>query len=62
LRDDDSAFMLAKTMNFSLIYPVEVGEAFGLFHALQWLQDMQLNSVDFVVDSKLTSIFQLQYE
>jgi len=33
---------------------VNVGEAFGLFHALQWLQDMIMDNVDFVVDSKTT--------
>jgi len=32
---DDDAYKLAKTMSFSSIYPVEVGEALGLFHALQ---------------------------
>jgi len=42
-------------MSFSSIYPVEVGEALGLFHALQWRHDMQFNNVDFVVNSKLTT-------
>jgi hypothetical protein len=37
LRNDDAAYMLAKTMSFSPIYPVEVGEALGLLDALQWL-------------------------
>jgi len=31
-----------------------VGEALGLHLALQWLSDMQFDSVDFETDSKLT--------
>jgi len=33
---------------------VEVGEALGLFHAIQWLSDMQMDNIDFEVDSKFT--------
>jgi len=31
------------------------GEASSLFHALQWLRDMQFDNVNFVADSKTTS-------
>jgi ribonuclease HI len=41
-------------MSFLTKYFVDVGEAIGLFNALQWLGDMQFDSVDFVVDSKVT--------
>jgi len=34
---------------------VDMGEAFGLHSALQWLSHMQFDSVDFKTDSKLTS-------
>lgn len=32
---------------------MDVGEALGLLHALQWLADMQFDNVDFVADSKV---------
>jgi len=34
---------------------VDVGEALDLFNTLQWLLDMQFDSVNFVVDSKVTT-------
>jgi len=35
---------------------VPVGEALGLFHALQWLSDIHFdNVVDFTLGSKLTA-------
>ena len=46
--------MLAKTLHFNHLYHVAVGEALGLFHALQWLQDMHFDSIDFELDSKVT--------
>lgn len=46
--------MLAKTVLFNHLYHVAVGEALGLFHALQWLQDMRFDSIDFELDSKVT--------
>ncbi len=39
VRDDDGAFVLTKTMRFSPLCLVNVGEALGLFHALQRLND-----------------------
>jgi len=55
VHDDDKAFVLAKTIPFSPICPVFVGEALGLFYALEWVSDMQMDIVDFVVDSKTTN-------
>jgi len=31
-----------------------VGEALGLFHAIQWTSDMRMENIDFEVDSKVT--------
>jgi len=36
LRDDTGTFVLAKTIQFDHYFPVVVGEALGLFHALQY--------------------------
>jgi ribonuclease HI len=54
LRDDSRTFVLAKTLQFNHLYPTAVGEALGLFHALQWLQDMHFDYIDFELDSKVT--------
>jgi len=43
---DGGAFVLAKAMNFS----PWVGEALGLFNAIKWLSDMQMDNVNFMVD------------
>lgn len=45
--------MFAQTVSLSTKYSVNVGEALGLLHALQWLADMQFDNVDFVADSKV---------
>ena len=52
VRDDDGAFVLAKTLSFSPLCSIHVGEALGLFNAIEWLSDMHMDNVDFVVDSK----------
>jgi len=54
IRDHDGSFVLAKTLLHPCLLPVDVGEALGLFSALQWLSDMQFDNVDFETDSKLT--------
>ena len=54
LRDDTKIFVLAKTIQFDHYFPVAVGEALGLFHALQSMQDMHFNYIDFELDSKVT--------
>lgn len=41
-------FVLAKmVIVFLWVHHVEVGEALGLFEALQWLSDMSFDNVDF---------------
>jgi ribonuclease HI len=32
---------------------VDFGEALGLFHAIKWVNELQLDGVDFTLDSKL---------
>jgi hypothetical protein len=54
VRDNDEAFVLAKTMSLSPLCSVLMGEALGLYHAIDWLSDMQMENVDFVIDSKTT--------
>jgi len=54
VRDSECIFVLARTITYPCIVSVDVGEALGLHSTLQWLSDMQLDSVDFETDSKLT--------
>lgn len=54
VRDDDGAFVLAKTLSFEVVHSVNVGEALGLYYAFEWLSDMQLDHVNFETDSKIT--------
>jgi len=54
--DDEGNFMLAKTMDFAAVHAVDVGEALGLYHALEWLSDMQLDDIEFEVDSRTTQL------
>lgn len=55
LRDDNGTYVLAQTRRFPTQLAVDVGEAMGLFHAIQWLTDMKFDNVDFVTDSKVTA-------
>jgi len=61
LRDEDGDFVLAKTLCFTRWCtrwcPVNVGEVLGLFHALEWLSDMQFDNIDLVLDSKIIDVF-----
>jgi hypothetical protein len=41
LRDDDGAFVLARTEWFAPLCDVEVGEAVGLHTALDWISNQQ---------------------
>jgi hypothetical protein len=50
IRDAEGLFVLAKTLNFSPKCSVPLGEALGLFSALQWLWDLGLDHVDFALD------------
>ena len=54
LCDKCGVFVLAKTISFVGVYSVDIGEALGLYHALQRVSDMQLDNIDFKVDSKST--------
>lgn len=40
LRDEGGVFVLAKTISFVCVYPVDIGEALGFYHVLQWVIDM----------------------
>ena len=42
-------------MSYPCCVSIDVGEALGLHSALQWLDDMHFDSVDFETDSKLTA-------
>jgi len=55
VRDLEGTFVVAKTITFPCIVSVDVGEALGLHSALQWLSDMQLDNVNFEMNSKLTA-------
>ncbi|XP_024634754.1 uncharacterized protein [Medicago truncatula] len=55
IRESDGSFVLAKTVLHPCFLPVDVGEALGLYLALQWLSDMQFDNVDFETNSKLTA-------
>ena len=46
VRDDEDAFVLAKTINFHVVHQVHVGEALGQYHAMEWLSDMLFNKDD----------------
>jgi len=49
--DEEGAFMLAKTIWLSSVYPIEVGETLGLYHAIKWASCMHFDNIDFVLDS-----------
>jgi ribonuclease HI len=55
VRDSSGTFVLAKVVSLSCVVSADVGEAFRLHAALQWLSDMQFDSVDFETDSKLSA-------
>jgi hypothetical protein len=52
LRDDAWDFVLAKTTWFSPLCDVDIGEAIGLHTNLEWTSDLQLDNIDFALDSK----------
>jgi len=54
IRDESGTFVLAKVLQFAQIYSVPIGEALGLYHAIQWLQDMRFDNINFELDSKIT--------
>ncbi|XP_045821752.1 uncharacterized protein LOC123914595 [Trifolium pratense] len=52
IRDDEGRFVLAKTIWKSPICNVDLGEALGLLHAIRWIQNLQIDNVDFAMDAK----------
>jgi ribonuclease HI len=52
IRDADGTFVLAKTLHFSPRCSVPLGEAMGLFYAIQWLRDLNIDHVNFALDSQ----------
>jgi len=52
IREEGGVFVLARTVSFIGVYPVDIGETLGLYQALQWASDMHLDNIDFEVDSK----------
>jgi len=52
IRDEEGTFVLAKCIPLSILHTVNVGEALGLYYALEWLSDMRFDNVDFALDSK----------
>jgi len=54
VQDDHGAYVLAKAISFDIVHTVRVGKALGLYHALEWLSDMQFDNVDFATNSKIT--------
>lgn len=47
IRDDEDSHVLAKTMWLSPLCSVDVGDALGLYHAIEWIHDLQLANMDF---------------
>jgi ribonuclease HI len=52
IRDEEGQLVCAKTLCFSPMCSVDVGEALGLYHAMWWVNELRLPNVDFEVDSK----------
>ena len=52
IRDSAEHHVRSKTMWFTSLCYVDIGEALGLYHAIRWIHKLQLANVDFEVDSK----------
>jgi ribonuclease HI len=52
IRDDQGRFVLAKMEWLTPIHDVDLGEALGLLHAINWIHELQLENVDLELDSK----------
>ena len=52
IRDSEGNRVHSETMWFTPMCSVDIGEALGLYHAIQWIHEVQLTNVDFEVDSK----------
>jgi hypothetical protein len=56
LKHSSKRFLLQhRAVSFPCLVSVDVGEAMRLHEALHWVGDMQMDGVDFVLDSKLTT-------
>jgi len=55
IRDSEGNHVRSKTMWFSPLCLVDIGEALGLYHATWWINELQLTNVDFEVDSKIVA-------
>ncbi|KAL8524677.1 hypothetical protein ACS0TY_014324 [Phlomoides rotata] len=51
IRDEESEFVLGKTLTRRGILTVDEGEAWDLLQTLTWLSDLGMNKVDIEVDS-----------
>ncbi|XP_039691241.1 uncharacterized protein [Medicago truncatula] len=52
IRDEYRNFIKAKTLWSIPVCSSDVGEALGLYHAIQWVRELQLSNVDFELDAK----------
>lgn len=52
IRDEEGQHIRSKTMWFTALCSVDIGEALGLYHAIRWIYDLQPTNVDFEVDSE----------
>jgi len=52
IRNEEGCFLRAKTMWFSPVCSIDVGEASGLYYAIRSVHELRLQNVDFEVDSK----------
>jgi hypothetical protein len=52
IRDDQGQFIPTKTGWILPILEVDIGEALGLFSALNWVNKLRLEDVDFKLDSR----------
>ena len=55
VRDLAGNHIRSKTMWFTPLCLVDVGEALGLYHEFRWIYELQLTNFDFEVDSKLVA-------
>jgi len=52
IRDEYGNFIKAKTLWSNPVCSSDVGEAFGFYHVIQWVRELQLSNVDFEMDAK----------
>jgi len=52
IRDEEGNFIKAKTLWSNPVCSSDVGEAMELYHAIQWIRELQLSNVDFEMGAK----------